>query len=286
MEFIRPEAMLAAGDLPHVDEYADSEWDAPPRAPATHRRANSVRLLAASRCSTTGRTPPAAACAGRIQRRKVENRSRSGQIFPRNTRGYAPALKHRSGRCGDYEDLFLRQSEIILAYQQDLFAVVRAECNCLPSRRRTIAFGVLNNFPTNTAASTRSSDRRPRQRGFDPPARSCKAAQLHETNGTDPEKRLIPESLAAATRVSTKRSGTTANVAGAGHDGRQYAQIEFGVGGTHDATSKGLYCTGFFNRKFLDMGEPHRVRHDAEGKSQLHHLPLRHAEILSIMLKR
>ena len=81
-----------------------------------------------------------------------------------------------------------------------------------------------------------------------------KLLKLHETNGTDPESGFDPQNPYVNRDPRFYQSvwyngepwparGTTA---------ANTPKFESYVGGTHDATSKGFYCTGFFNRKFLD----------------------------------
>lgn len=115
---------------------------------------------------------------------------------------------------------------------------------------------MLNNFPTlNTVAEyevVRLDDQgnvvSTHLLGLD------KLLKLHETNGTDPESGFDPQNPYANRDPRFYQSvwyngepwparGTTA---------ANTPKFESYVGGAHDATSKGFYCTGFFNRKFLD----------------------------------
>ena len=256
VEFICSEAMLAAGDLPHVDEYADSEWGRATKG-ACYALISRVRLLAASPLFNDRQNPSGSACRGEYSAEKWKTAAEAAKYFLENTRGYALHRSTDPERYGDYEDLFLRRysPEIILAYQQDQFAV-RLERNCLPGQLFNYAFGVLNNFPTlNTVAEyevVKLDDQgnvvSTHLLGLD------KLLKLHETNGTDPESGFDPQNpyVNRAPRFYQSvwyngepwpaRGTTAANT----------PKFESYVGGTHDATSKGFYCTGFFNRKFLD----------------------------------
>ena len=256
VEFICSEAMLAAGDLPHVDEYADSEWGRATKG-ACYALISRVRLLAASPLFNDRQNPSGSACRGEYSAEKWKTAAEAAKYFLENTRGYALHRSTDPERYGDYEDLFLRRysPEIILAYQQDQFAV-RLERNCLPGQLFNYAFGVLNNFPTlNTVAEyevVKLDDQgnvvSTHLLGLD------KLLKLHETNGTDPESGFDPQNPYVNRDPRFYQSvwyngepwparGTTA---------ANTPKFESYVGGTHDATSKGFYCTGFFNRKFLD----------------------------------
>ena len=256
VEFICSEAMLAAGDLPHVDEYADSEWGRATKG-ACYALISRVRLLAASPLFNDRQNPSGSACRGEYSAEKWKTAAEAAKYFLENTRGYALHRSTDPERYGDYEDLFLRRysPEIILAYQQDQFAV-RLERNCLPGQLFNYAFGVLNNFPTlNTVAEyevVKLDDQgnvvSTHLLGLD------KLLKLHETNGTDPESGFDPQNPYANRDPRFYQSvwyngepwparGTTA---------ANTPKFESYVGGAHDATSKGFYCTGFFNRKFLD----------------------------------
>lgn len=195
VEFICSEAMLAAGDLPHVDEYADSEWGRATKG-ACYALISRVRLLAASPLFNDRQNPSGSACRGEYSAEKWKTAAEAAKYFLENTRGYALHRSTDPERYGDYEDLFLRRysPEIILAYQQDQFAV-RLERNCLPGQLFNYAFGVLNNFPTlNTVAEyevVKLDDQgnvvSTHLLGLD------KLLKLHETNGTDPESGFDPQ---------------------------------------------------------------------------------------------
>lgn len=214
VEFICSEAMLAAGDLPHVDEYADSEWGRATKG-ACYALISRVRLLAASPLFNDRQNPSGSACRGEYSAEKWKTAAEAAKYFLENTRGYALHRSTDPERYGDYEDLFLRRysPEIILAYQQDQFAV-RLERNCLPGQLFNYAFGVLNNFPTlNTVAEYESSDSTTKATWFRPTC-SVSTSCSNSTRPTEPIPKAasIPRiPMSTATRVSTSRSGTTAN---------------------------------------------------------------------------
>ena len=92
VEFICSEAMLAAGDLPHVDEYADSEWGRATKG-ACYALISRVRLLAASPLFNDRQNPSGSACRGEYSAEKWKTAAEAAKYFLENTRGYA---LHRS----------------------------------------------------------------------------------------------------------------------------------------------------------------------------------------------
>ncbi len=256
VKFICDEAMLAAEDLPHVDEYADSEWGRVTKG-ACYALVSRVRLMAASPLFNDPQNPEGCAWRGQYDPHKWEVAAEAAKDFMENTRGYSLHQSTDPSRYGDYEDLFLRRysPEIILAYQQAQFAV-RLERTSLPGQFFNYAFGVQNNYPTlNTVAEyevvkldDEGNVASTHLLGID------KLLELHKTNQVDPESGFDPQnpyvnrdprfyqSVWYNGEPWPARGNTAANT----------LKFELFVGGKNDAADKGFYCTGFCNRKFLD----------------------------------
>lgn len=257
VEFICTEAMAAAEALPHVNEYADSDWGRATKG-ACYALVSRVRLLAASPLFNDPDNPEGNEFRGQYDPKKWEVAAEAAKYFLENTNDqYRLHQSTNPARYGDYEDLFLRRysPEIILAYQQKQFSEL--ERNCLPGNFFNYSpFSVVNNFPTlNTVAEYEVVK-------LDPdgnvestyPLGMDKLLELYESNTVDPESGFDPQNPYANRDPRFYQSIWYNGAAWPARGNTEANTLKFQTysGGAQDATPNGFYCTGFYNRKFLD----------------------------------
>lgn len=257
VDYICTEAMAAAEVLPHVNEYADSDWGRATKG-ACYALVSRVRLMAASPLFNDPENPSGTEWRGQYDPEKWKLAAEAAKYFLENTNNqYSLHQSTNPARYGDYEDLFLRRysPEIILAYQQKQFSMI--ERNCLPGNFFNYsAFSVVNNFPTLNAVAeyevvkldADGNVESTHLLGLD------RVLDLYESNSVDQESGFDPQnpyvnrdprfyqSIWYNGEAWPARGNTAANT------------LTFATysGGAQDATPNGFYCTGFYNRKFLD----------------------------------
>lgn len=121
VEFICDEAQLAIADLPHADEYADSDFGRITKG-ACYALISRVRLMAASPLYNNPQNPDDTPFHGKYSQDKWKLAAEAARDFITQTRGYELHQSTNPAKYGDYEDFFIRRNspELILSYQSDV----------------------------------------------------------------------------------------------------------------------------------------------------------------------